>query len=989
MLKRFGVGFFVSLLFVVIGLVVLGVIFKSRTVPVLSGSAEVRGISDAVQIERDTYGVPNIYAKTDADAYYGLGYAEAQDRLFQMEMERRVGEGRLCELVGKKALVLDIWAHTIGFRRIAHQLWLRASPQTQRFVTSYVHGINAYIAEHKARLGFEFDALQFTPEPWDPEESMMIGRLMSWELNFAYWTDAAFSDIALSLDSAHLLALYPHYPETGSTALEGASPQVIAARWTGAEPVIVRNTTKKDTAKTQIKTKQNAVPTAHNNFAAAPHITPKPKPKVKPKPKAKPGQTSSPAQSTTPKPKPKPAKPLPARHVPVPGVPSGALEKSGLGDFYADLRQVNSLLREYLGPLTAGGGSNSFVLGPSRTTTGGAILENDTHLRLGSPARWYLAHLQSAEGLNVAGFGIPGLPIIIAGRNEKVSWGITSGMADEADFFTETTDSTGKYYQSPSGMQPFVEITDSVRIRDSIKTNPSLTLGVYIRQTVHGPVISDHPFLMTQAYVGNPRSVTIPKDTSLFNPKRIISMTWNGEFVDGDEVGAFFALHRSQNVTEAKSVLRTFATPILNMCLADNTGAIAYEYIGRIPKRSGSEDRLMLPRDGADPAQQWQGFMNAADIAAVTNPPRGYVVSANDPPTRNRQLPISDVWETSARADRIAQLIEQTGRIDTGRATKILTDVTSPFDRDILLPLLLAQYPDPDPVSFQADSTWQYRFDSIKHLWKWDSLEHHTSLNDSVVRSMVIADSLSMHRTAHDSTAPHYSDPILAHALNYLRNWDGAMRASETAPTIYAVFLQTLMKNTFRDELGPDRYSEFSYLSSIILNSLERLLSDPQNIWWDDVNTPNIVEDRDSIIKLSFSETLHILKMTFGNDMKLWQWGRLHTLTYHHQFEAAGSAMAKLVNIETGPASGGLTTVSQAAYNMWNPYEMRVGPSMRMLADMKTETLLASLPTGNSEAVFGTHYRDMVQLFKAGGFDPVSLDKRDPNWIRFELLPAN
>ncbi len=974
MIKRFGIGLVVSLLFVMIGLVVLGVVFMHRSVPNLSGSAQVKGISDAVQIERDPFGVPHIFARTDADAYFGLGYAEAQDRLFQMEMERRIGEGRLCELVGKKALVLDVFSHTIGFRRLGHQLWLKASPETQRNVTAYVHGINAYIVEHHTQPGFEFDALQFTPEPWDPEESLMIGRLMSWELNFAYWTDAAFSDIALGLDSAHLSSLYPHYPEYGSTALEGATPQVIAARWTGAEPVVIHAvpsaSPKKDTTKSLPKK------TTSHPATLTPHAAPKP------------AQNGQPSLQPAPKKK-KIVRPPPPPHILIPPVPSGELQSGDLHDFYANLRQVNALLREYLGPLTASGGSNSFALGPSRTKTGGAILENDTHLRLGTPARWYLAHIQSSEGLNVAGFGIPGLPLFIAGRNEKMSWGITSGMADESDFFIETPDSTGKYYQSPTGMRPFVEIVDSVRIRDSIHSNPSLVIGVYIRQTIHGPVISDHPFLITQAYVGNPHAVTVPRDTTLFKQKKLVAMMWNGEYVEGDEVGSFFALHRSNNVAEARGFLRSFATPILNICLADNSGAIVYEFIGRVPRRSGSEDRLMLARDGADPAQAWQGFVNAADIAAITNPPRGYVVSANDPPTRNRPIPISDDWETSSRADRIAQLIEQTGRIDGTTATQISMDVTSPFDRDIILPLILSLYPDPDPVSFKADSTWQFKFDSLRHLWRWDSLKYHTSLPDSAVKSFIRLDSASIRHASHQGLTPHYSDPTLARALDYLRNWDGAMRADETAPTIYAVFLQTLLKNTFRDELGQDRFSELSYLSNIVLNSLERLLNDPQNIWWDDVNTPNVHEDRDSIFKITFNETLHILKTTFGSDLKLWQWGRLHTLTYHHQFESAGKSMAKIVNIEVGAVPGDLTTVSQASYDMWNPYEMRVGPSMRFLADMKTQTLMAVLPTGNSEVIFGPHYRDMVDLFKSGGYDSIPLDRHDPNWTRFELLPEH
>ncbi|HET6510740.1 MAG TPA: penicillin acylase family protein [Candidatus Kapabacteria bacterium] len=110
---------------------------------------------------------------------------------------------------------------------------------------------------------------------------------------------------------------------------------------------------------------------------------------------------------------------------------------------------------------------------------------------------------------------------------------------------------------------------------------------------------------------------------------------------------------------------------------------------------------------------------------------------------------------------------------------------------------------------------------------------------------------------------------------------------------------------------------------------------------------------------------------------------------YEGQISVAGlGASVSIERDEHGPAMGGPTTVYQATYNMWDPYKMRVGPSMRLIADMKTNSLFAALPTGNAESVFGDHYKDMLDMFKRGDFVEIPLTERKPGWRKLELVPG-
>src|SRR5262245_65850998 len=116
-----------------------------RSLPTITGTTTVPGISAPIDIIRDADAIPHIFAATKADALFGLGYAHAQDRLWQMEFQRRIGYGRLSEIFGAAALPQDRFLRTVGFGRAARTAWAALPAGTRQDVDAYVAGINAFV----------------------------------------------------------------------------------------------------------------------------------------------------------------------------------------------------------------------------------------------------------------------------------------------------------------------------------------------------------------------------------------------------------------------------------------------------------------------------------------------------------------------------------------------------------------------------------------------------------------------------------------------------------------------------------------------------------------------------------------------------------------------------------------------------------------------------------------------------------------------------
>ena len=135
----------------------------------IDGTVEVAALDSAVLVRRDRWGVPHIYAKTQHDLFFAQGYVAAQDRLWQMEMWRRIGEGRLAEVIGPSAVQRDRFARLLKYRGDMRLEWASYAPDAREIVRAFVDGVNAYIAAVRAHSPIEFTLLGIGPEPWGYE----------------------------------------------------------------------------------------------------------------------------------------------------------------------------------------------------------------------------------------------------------------------------------------------------------------------------------------------------------------------------------------------------------------------------------------------------------------------------------------------------------------------------------------------------------------------------------------------------------------------------------------------------------------------------------------------------------------------------------------------------------------------------------------------------------------------------------------------------
>ena len=206
---------------VLVGLVlpaILTTVMVRRPWPRTDGSIRAAGLDAEVRVYRDRWGVPQIYAATSHDLFFGQGYVHAQDRFAQMEFWRRLGSGRLSELYGERTLEEDRLAHTLGWRRIAEEEFRLLDADTRASLEAYAEGVNAYLATHAGRLGLEFTLLwfagvRFSPEPWVPADTLTWGKVMAWELGGGVRADLLRAALVDRVGIPRALELLPAYPD--------------------------------------------------------------------------------------------------------------------------------------------------------------------------------------------------------------------------------------------------------------------------------------------------------------------------------------------------------------------------------------------------------------------------------------------------------------------------------------------------------------------------------------------------------------------------------------------------------------------------------------------------------------------------------------------------------------------------------------------------------------------------------------------------------
>ncbi|HUY69380.1 MAG TPA: penicillin acylase family protein [Alphaproteobacteria bacterium] len=180
-----------------------------RSMPDYEGHVAMAGLSAPVEVFRDKHGVPEIFAANLDDAARALGYIHASERLFQMEIQRRAGQGRLSEILGPSMLGVDTFTRTMGFYRLAEGAYDALSPEAQKLLTAYAAGVNDWLATHKNRLPPQFVLLGFKPEAWKPADSLVWAKLMAFQLSNNEKLEVLRARLARTLSPAEMNVLFP------------------------------------------------------------------------------------------------------------------------------------------------------------------------------------------------------------------------------------------------------------------------------------------------------------------------------------------------------------------------------------------------------------------------------------------------------------------------------------------------------------------------------------------------------------------------------------------------------------------------------------------------------------------------------------------------------------------------------------------------------------------------------------------------------------
>lgn len=195
------IGISLSFLIIIVALALFLRHLVTKSFPVTVGTLSVEGLEHEVQIYRDAMGVPHIIALNEHDMIFAQGYVHAQDRLWQMDMVRRLAEGRVSEVLGDRTVEFDKLFRTLGLSRVAETIEQSLQPESHTLLDAYARGVNAFVRDHYHRLPVEFDVLNYRPEPWKPQHSIMVARMIAWDLAMATITDIP---LAMMVDKVDL-----------------------------------------------------------------------------------------------------------------------------------------------------------------------------------------------------------------------------------------------------------------------------------------------------------------------------------------------------------------------------------------------------------------------------------------------------------------------------------------------------------------------------------------------------------------------------------------------------------------------------------------------------------------------------------------------------------------------------------------------------------------------------------------------------------------
>lgn len=192
------------------------------SVPAYDEEISVPGLTAEVVIARDEHGVPSIQGSSDEDVFFAMGYVQAQDRLWQMDILRRVAQGKLSEVFGPSTISRDIWMRTLGLSLAAEKAWTHLDAKTQQSLQAYAAGVNAWLAQGH-QLPLEFSLFQYVPRAWTPVDSLALSKIFALSLGGNYNRELERQLARELLPSTHFNSLFPEVGEMSLTQTQVSS----------------------------------------------------------------------------------------------------------------------------------------------------------------------------------------------------------------------------------------------------------------------------------------------------------------------------------------------------------------------------------------------------------------------------------------------------------------------------------------------------------------------------------------------------------------------------------------------------------------------------------------------------------------------------------------------------------------------------------------------------------------------------------------------
>ncbi|HYN48977.1 MAG TPA: penicillin acylase family protein [Candidatus Nanopelagicales bacterium] len=591
---------------------------NGRAQPQASGTLRAPGLAAAVEVIRDETGIAHIYAETPDDLFFAQGFVHASERMWQMEVFRHIGAGRVSELFGESQLDTDRFIRTLGWRQAAEHDLAALDATTVRALERYAAGVNAWLEQSRGQRGLAFvvAGLQsgkgggpggYDPETWTPLDTVTFGKLQAWSLGgnydaelFRLLADARMGDPALTD------LLVPAYPAGAPTITTTKDLVSVAATATGA------------------RTGAAATPAA-GGAAADDRLL------------------------------------------------AGFTRLAAIGDGIGALAGFDTGASALGHP---GVGSNNWVVGPTKSATGTALLANDPHLGVQMPSIWYMNALHcrvvsNACPYDVAGVSFPSAPGVILGHNARIAWGATNTGPDVQDLFVETPDPANPAnYLYKGASVPFTTRQETIAVAGG---DP---VTITVRETVHGPILND--------VVGD-----------LADAQALYSFRWTALVEADGQIGALLKVNVATSFAEFRDAFRDYVAPAQNFVYADIDGNIGLQIPGRIPVRPAGDDGRR-PVDGSSGDHDWTGYVPYVELPALYNPPDGLIVTANNKPVdADYAYHLGDEWDSGWRATRIRQLLDAAaadGGVTQDDLSAIQNDARL-LRADDLVPALLAAEP--------------------------------------------------------------------------------------------------------------------------------------------------------------------------------------------------------------------------------------------------------------------------------------------------------